>query len=53
MLSINFKECVKSFVAKNEAYNFMNAIKGTPAYWKRFLFEVLAMIKQLGLPTFL
>ena len=52
MLSRNFKESVKSFVAKDEAYNFMNTIKGTPAYWKRFLFEVLAMVKQLGLPTF-
>ena len=38
MLSRNFKESVKSFVAKDEAYNFMNTIKGTPAYWKRFFF---------------
>ena len=30
----------------------MNPIKGTPAYWKMFLFEVLAMVKQLGLPTY-
>ena len=30
----------------------MNAIKGAPAYWKRFLYEVLAVVKQLGLPTF-
>ena len=30
----------------------MNTLKGTPAYWKRFQLEVLAMIKQLGLPTF-
>ena len=30
----------------------MNAIKGTPAYWKKFLHEVLAMVKQLGIPTF-
>ena len=30
----------------------MNSIKGTPAYWKKFLHEVLAMVKQLGLPTF-
>ena len=52
MLSRNFKESVKSFVANDEAYSFMNTIKGTPAYWKRFLFEVLAMVKQLGLPTF-
>ena len=52
MLSRNFKESVKSFVAKDEAYNFINTIKGTPAYWKRFIFEVLAMVKQLDLPTF-
>ena len=32
--------------------SFCYAAKGTPAYWKRFLFEVLAMVKQLGLPTF-
>ena len=31
----------------------MNTVKGTPAYWKILLFEVLAMVKQLGLPTFL
>ena len=30
MLSINFKEYVKSFVANDEAFNFMNTIKGTP-----------------------
>ena len=52
MLSRNIKESVKSFVAKDEAYNFMNTIKGTPAYWKKFLFEVSAMVKQLCLPTF-
>ena len=30
----------------------MSSIKGTPAYWKNFLFEVLAMVKQLGIPAF-
>ena len=52
MLSNNFSETVKSFIAKDEGFNFMNSIKGTPAYWKKFLFEILAMVKQLGLPTF-
>ena len=52
MLSANFKDTVKSFIAKDEGYSFMNTVKGTPAYWQRFLFEVLAMVKQLGLPTF-
>ena len=30
----------------------MSAIKGTPAYWEKNLFQVLAMVKQLGLPTY-
>ena len=30
----------------------MGTIKETPAYWKKFLYEVLAMVKQLSLPTF-
>ena len=27
----------------------MNQVKRIPAYWNRFQYEVLAMIKQLGL----
>ena len=52
MFSSNFKDTVNSYIAKEDGYLFMNTIKGTPSYWKRFLFEVLAMVKQLGLPTF-
>lgn len=52
MLSRNFTDTVRSFIVNDQAYNFMSNIKGTPAYWKNFLFEVLAMVKQLGLPTF-
>ena len=29
----------------------MSSIKGTPAYLKKFLHQVLAMVKQLGTPT--
>ena len=29
----------------------MSLIKGIPAYWKKFLHQVLAMVKQLGTPT--
>ena len=28
----------------------MNAIKIDPAHWERFLHDVLAMVKQLGIP---
>ena len=30
----------------------MSRIKGIPAYWKKILFEVCGMVKQVGLPTF-
>ena len=30
----------------------MNVNKGAPAYWKKFLNEVLVLVKQLGIPTF-
>ena len=52
MLTQNFKETVKQFSTSDEAFNFMNLIKGNPAYWKKFLSEVLAMVKQLGLSTY-
>ena len=52
MLSSNFKATVQQFIAQDKAYSFMSSIKGTPAYWKKNLFEVLAMVKQLGIPTF-
>ena len=51
-LTQNFKETINGLVANDNAFNFMNNLKGTPAYWKRFLLEVLAMVKQLGLPTY-
>ena len=52
MLSKNFKAVAKRFIAQNKAYSFMNPIKGIPAYWKKFLHEVLAMIRQLVNRTF-
>ena len=30
----------------------MSSVKGTPAYWKQFLLGVLAMVKQLRVPTY-
>ena len=52
MLSSNFKETVKNFVVNEEAYTFMNSVKGSAAYWKNMLSDVLAMVKQLGIPSF-
>ena len=50
--STSFRESVQKFVESDSAFRFMNSIKGTPAYWKKFKSEVLAMVKQLGIPTF-
>lgn len=52
MLTDNFKERVRNFVVNEDAYTFMNTVKGLPAYWKNMLSDVLAMVKQLGIPSF-
>ena len=52
IFSQNYTETIKSLSANEEGFIFMNTLKETPAYWKRFQLEVLAMIKQLGLPTY-
>ena len=48
----NYKESVKRLLSSENAYSFMSSVKGTPAYWKQFLFEVLAMVKQLEMPNY-
>lgn len=49
MLSRNFKQTLQRFIAKDKAYSFLKNTRGAPAYWKKFLLEVLAMVKQLGI----
>ena len=51
MLASDFNEKVNDSISSDKAFTFMNGIKGTPAYWKKFLFDVLAIVKQLGVPT--
>ena len=52
MFQDDFKNTVKSFLAEENAYTFMNSRKGSPAYWINMLSDVLAMVKQLGIPSF-
>ena len=52
ILSQEFSDSVKFFIANDEAYHFINTnIKDTPTYWKGFLYEVLALEKQLEILT--
>ena len=38
-------------VHKDKAYRFMKNIRGSPPYYQRTLYDSLAMIRQLGTPT--
>ena len=49
----DFKGTVEWFVVMDNAFSFMNSVKGSPPYWKQFLYDVLAMVKQLGIPTYI
>ena len=42
---------LKNLVCQDQAYLFLRQIPGTPPYWQKFMYEVVAMVKQLGIPT--
>ena len=48
----NFKGTIERFVASDYAFSYMGLVRGTPAYWKQFLYDVRAMVKQLGIFTY-
>ena len=35
----------------DQAYKFMKNVGGSPVYWQHQLYEVLAMIRSLDIPT--
>ena len=41
----------QNLIFSDQAYFFMKNIPGSPSYWKRFMYEVIAVIKQLGPPS--
>ena len=48
MVKNNLKGTIERFVESDQTFSFMSSVKGTPPYWKQFLYDVLAIIKQLG-----
>ena len=40
-----------NLICQDQAYLFLRQIPGTPPYWQEFMYEVIAMVKQLGIPT--
>ena len=45
------EKCVKNLIFKDQAYLFLRGIPGSPPYWQKFMYEVIAMVQQLGIPT--
>ena len=48
----NFNGTIERFVASDNAFSSKSSVKGTPGYWKQFLYDALAMVIQLGIPTY-
>jgi len=44
-------QVVQQMIRSDEAYKFLKNVRGSLAYFQRVMYDVLAMIRQLGLPT--
>ena len=44
-------QTLQNLICQDQSYLFLRQIPGTPSYWQRFMYEVVAMVKQLGIPT--
>ena len=42
---------VEQLVRNEQAYKFLKNVRGSPAYWQDQLYDVLAMLQTLGIPT--
>ena len=44
-------QSLKNLIFQDQAYLFLRQMPGKPPYWQKFMYEVVAMVKQLGIPT--
>ena len=49
--SVKNKEVLRQMVQRDDAYKFLKNVRGSPAYFQQVQYQVLALIRQLGLPT--
>ncbi|KAI8490825.1 hypothetical protein Bbelb_316180, partial [Branchiostoma belcheri] len=42
---------VQAMLRTDSAFKFLQNIRGSPAYWNSVLLDLLAMVRQLGIPT--
>ena len=48
----NFKGNIERTAASDNTFSCMSSVKGKLAYCKQFLYDALAMVKQLGIPKY-
>ena len=46
------RDQLAEIVKSDTGYRHFESLRGSPAYWKRTMNDLFAMIRQLGLPTF-
>ena len=42
---------LQTLLKKDKAYTFLKNIRGSPPYWQKMFYELLSMIRTLGIPT--
>ena len=42
---------LEQLIRNEEASKFLKNVRGSPAYWQDQLYDVLAMLQTLGIPT--
>ena len=49
--SVRNQEIVNKMIQKDYAYHFLKNVRGSPAYFQGVMYDVLGMIRQLGIPA--
>ena len=49
--AIKNQQVIQQMIQKDDAYHFLKNMRGSPAYFQRVMYDMLAMIRQLGIPT--
>ena len=49
--SVRNEHLMSEMIQKDYAYRFLKNVRGSPAYFQRVMYDVLGMIRQLGIPT--
>ena len=50
--ALRANRAVANMIKKDAAYRFLQQVRGSPPYWQKMFYELLAMVKGLGISTF-